>query len=94
MLEADKVMFEIYRESQYSGKYRVVYFTDLTEQNREWEINRAMAGEHFCDGFIKNWRKDKAKAIIDDFIRRLNQGEKLTPRHLEEVLLEFIPAAR
>jgi hypothetical protein len=92
VLDADKVMFEIYRENQYSGKYRVVYFTELTELNKEWEINRALAGEHFYDGFIKNWRKDKAKAIIDGFLQRLNDGENLTPQQLEEELREFIPA--
>ncbi|MBI4462987.1 MAG: hypothetical protein HY653_08785 [Acidobacteria bacterium] len=94
MLEADKVMFEIYRETQYTGKYRVVYFTELTEHNKEWEINRALAGEHFYDGFIKNWRKEKAKAIIEDFIRRLNEGESLTPEQLEEALREYIPVSR
>ena len=94
MLEADKVMFEIYRETSYTGKYRVVYFTELTDLNKEWEINRAMAGEHFYDGFIKNWRKDQAKAIIDSFLRRLNEGEPLTPEKLEEELREFIPATQ
>lgn len=94
MLEADKVMFEIYREAQYTGKYRVVYFTELTEHNKEWEINRALAGEHFYDGFIKNWRKEKAKAIIEDFIQRLNEGESLTPEQLEEALREYIPVSR
>lgn len=94
MHEADKVMFEIYRETQYSGKFRVVYFTELTEHNKEWEINRALGGEHFYDGFIKNWRKEQAKALIDDFIRRLNEGEPLTPQQLEEALREFIPARR
>lgn len=94
MLEADKVMFEIYRDGQYSGKYRVVYFTELGDLNKEWEINRALAGEHFYDGFIKNWRKQEAKAIIDKFIWRLNNGETLTPELLEEQLKEYIPASR
>ena len=93
MLEADKVMFEIYREAQYTGKYRVVYFTELGDHNKEWEINRALAGEHFYDGFIKNWRKDHAKAIIDRFIERLNDGEALTPQHLEEELKDYMPTA-
>lgn len=92
MLEADKVMFEIYREAQYTGKYRVVYFTELGDHNKEWEINRALAGEHFYDGFIKNWRKDQAKDIIDRFIQRLNDGEPLTPRQLEEELQEYMPS--
>ncbi|MBI4467262.1 MAG: hypothetical protein HY656_07540, partial [Acidobacteria bacterium] len=70
MLEADKVMFEIYRDATYSRKYRVVYFTELGDTNKEWEINRALAGEHFYDGFIKNWRKDEAKGIIQRFVER------------------------
>lgn len=93
MFESDKIMFEIYRENQYSGKYRVVYFTELGDHNKEWEINRALAGEHFYDGFIKNWRRDQAKAIINRFIERLNNDERLTPRHLEEELKDYIPKA-
>ena len=45
--ESDKIMFEVYKEATYSGKYRVVYFTELQDHNKEAEINRAMAGEHF-----------------------------------------------
>lgn len=93
MLEADKVMFEIYRDGTYTRKYRVVYFTELGDANKEWEINRALSGEHFYDGFLKNWRKHEAKAIIEEFIRRLNDGELLTPRQLEEQLKDYIPAS-
>lgn len=89
--ESEKVMFEIYRETSYSGKYRVVYFTELTDHNKEWEISRAMSGEHFYDGFIKNYHKDQAKAIIDNFVKRLNAGEALTAKDLEEQLAEHIP---
>ena len=64
-MDSDKVMFEIYKESTYTGKYRVVYYTELNENNKEWEINKAMSGEHFYDGFIKNYGKDEAKDIID-----------------------------
>lgn len=92
MLEADKVMFEIYRDATYSGKYRVVYFTELGDTNKEWEINRALSGEHFYDGFIKNWRKDEAKGIIQRFVERLNDGEPLTPEQLQEQLKDYIPA--
>jgi len=35
-MESDKVMFEIYREATYTGKYRVVYYTELNENNKEW----------------------------------------------------------
>jgi len=93
VLEADKVMFEIYRDGTYSGKYRVVYFTELGDTNKEWEINRAMSGEHFYDGFIKNWRKQEAKAVIESFVRRLNDGQLLTPAQLEAELKEYLPAA-
>ena len=85
-MESDKVMFEIYREGTYSGKYRVVYYTELNENNKEWEINRAMAGEHFYDGFIRNFHKDEAKDIIDAVLKRLNDGEKLTPEDVEAAL--------
>ena len=89
-MESDKVMFEIYRDGTYTGKYRVVYYTELNENNKEWEINKAMAGEHFYDGFIRNFRKDEAKDIIESVLKRLNDGEKLTPDEL--VLLAGVVA--
>jgi thiaminase len=91
-MESDKVMFEIYREAAYTGKYRVVYYTELNENNKEWEINRALSGEHFYDGFIKNYRKDEAKDIIDAILKRMNDGEKLAPTDVEAALTEFIAA--
>ena len=90
MMESDKVMFEIYREAAYTGKYRVVYYTELNENNKEWEINRAMSGEHFYDGFIKNYRKEEAKDIIDGLLKRMNDGEKLGPKDIEAALAEHI----
>ena len=93
LMEADKIMFEIYREDTYSGKYRVVYFTELNDQNKEYEINRAMSGEHFYDGFIKNYKKDEAKDIIDALLRRMNDGEKLTPNDIESALGSHIPTS-
>ena len=90
--ESDKIMFEIYREATYSGRYRVVYFTELQDHNKETEINRAMAGEHFYDGFIKNYRKEQAKESIDRILERLNSGERLTPVDVERELQAFIPA--
>jgi len=88
--EADKVMFEIYRETEYTGKYRVVYFTELQDHNKESEINHALAGEHFFDGFLKNYRKDEAKQIIEGILERLNSGEKLDARQVESALGEHI----
>jgi hypothetical protein len=92
MMLDQKVMFEIYREPAYNRRYRVIYFTELGDTNRESEINRAMAGDHYYDGFIKDWRKEEAKVIIAAWVERLNQGEELDPKALEAELAEFIPA--
>ncbi|HJZ98536.1 MAG TPA: hypothetical protein VKE70_18630 [Candidatus Solibacter sp.] len=86
LFEADKVMFEIYRETEYTGRYRVCYFTELQDHNKESEINHALAGEHFFDGFIRNYRKDEAKQIIDAILARLNNGERVEPGDVESAL--------
>lgn len=86
LFESDKVMFEIYRETEYTGQFRVVYFTELHDHNKESEINHALAGEHFYDGFIKNFRKDEAKQIIDGLLNRLNGGERFEPQEVELAL--------
>ena len=88
--ESDKVMFEIYRETEYTGQYRVVYFTELQDHNKETEINHALAGEHFYDGFLKNYRKEEAKQIIETLVSRLNSGEKIGPQEVEAALAEHI----
>jgi hypothetical protein len=90
LFESDKVMFEIYRETEYSGEYRVVYFTELQDHNKETEINHALAGEHFFDGFIKNFRKDEAKAIIESLVKRLNRGEQFEPGEVARALGEHL----
>ncbi len=87
--ESDRIMFEIYREEGYSRRYRVVYFTELDEHNKEAEINAAMAGQHLYDGFIREQDKDEAKQTIDTLIDRLNKGEELSPEHIESALATF-----
>lgn len=89
--ESDKIMFEIYRETTYTGKFRVVYFTELQDHNKETEISRAMAGEHFYDGFIRAYRKDQAKELIDKILNRMNEGETMTPDQVEAEINAFIP---
>jgi hypothetical protein len=79
-------MFEIYREADYGRQYRVVFFTELDEHNKEGEINRAMAGEHFYDGFLLNLRKEEGKRKIGELVGRLNRGEKLSPNDVEREL--------
>ncbi len=92
-LATDKIMFEIYREATYSGRYKVVYFTELQDHNREFEISRALAGEHFLDGFIRGYRKEEAKQMIEKIIERLNAGEILGSIEIERQLQPFMPAA-
>ena len=90
--ESDKIMFEIYKETTYQGRYKVVYFTELQDHNKEYEISRALAGEHFYDGFIKNYRKEQAKEVIDQILDRLNNGETLAADDVDRALQAFKPA--
>ena len=91
-LASDKIMFEIYKETTYTGGYRVVYFTELQDHNKESEISHAMAGEHFYDGFIKNYRKEQAKEAIDKILERLNSGENISPAEVERQLQQYGPS--
>jgi hypothetical protein len=90
MGDSDKVMFEVYREGSYNRKYKVVYFTELNEHNKESEINRAMAGDHFFDGFLGERGKEEAKVVIDRVLARLNGGEQLTPDDLAKELAAYL----
>ena len=45
---AAKIMFEVYREGGYDRRYRVVYFTELNDHNRDTELNRCLAGRASC----------------------------------------------
>ncbi|HYK88747.1 MAG TPA: hypothetical protein VE398_08255 [Acidobacteriota bacterium] len=84
-------MFEIYREDVHQGAYRVVYFTELEEHNRESEISRAMAGEHFYDGFIAFDHRESAKQEIAETLDLLNGGESLTRADVGRRLSSFEP---
>jgi thiaminase len=88
-LASDRIMFEIYKETTYTGRYKVVYFTELQDHNKESEISQAMAGEHFYDGFIKNYRKEQAKEVINEILERLNSGEKIRPAEVERQLQPY-----
>lgn len=86
MAASDRTMFEIYREADYGRQFRVVYFTELDEHNKEFEINRAMSGEHFYDGFLTDLHKDEGKQRIAEIVKRLNEGERLSPADVERHL--------
>jgi len=90
-MESDKVMFEIYREEGYNRRFKVIYFTELNDHNREFEINRALAGEHFFDGFIKNFKREEAKEKIAGILRRLNDGEAVSHDEIRTILEPYTP---
>jgi len=90
VFESDKTMFEIYRETSYSGRYQVVYFTELQDHNKETEINRALTGQHVYDGYLRNFGKDEAKRVIGQLLDRLNSGEQLTSTDIERALAEHL----
>ncbi len=87
---ADKVMFEVYREGHYNQTYRVVYFTELNDHNREQEFNRALAGDHFFDGFLAGSSREQGKEVIEAFLARLNHGEALQPDVLRAELGDLL----
>lgn len=85
----DKIMFEIYKDIARNGDYRVIYFTELDDHNREVEINRAANGEHVYDGFIRNRGKDQAKLVLGSILERLNNGEKVGADQIESELQPY-----
>ena len=74
-IQSEKVMFQIYREPAFNRRYRVVYFTELDEHNKESEINDALRGESIFDGYLRNYTKEEAKRVVADILARLNNGE-------------------
>jgi hypothetical protein len=83
---AAKIMFEVYREGGYDRRYRVVYFTELNDHNRDTELNRCLAGESFLSGFLAESSRKEGRAIITSALARLNDGDELTPAGLESEL--------
>ena len=82
--ESDKTMFEIYREKEFNKKFKVVYYTELTEHNKEAEINHAIAGETIYDGYIKDNTKEKGKIITKEMIDEMNSNQ--SPIDKEEIV--------
>lgn len=79
---AAKIMFEVYREGGYDRRYRVVYFTELNDHDRDRELDRCLAGESFLSGFLATASRTDARAVIARAIERLNDGDALTPEAL------------
>jgi hypothetical protein len=75
MTDEKRVMFEIYRDAEDQSRFRVVYFTELSEHERELEIAAAFRGDHVFDGFILTRERFQAKSAINTILDRLNKGE-------------------
>lgn len=89
--ESDKTMFEIYREKEFNKKFRVVYYTELNEHNKESEINRVMKGESVFDGFLKDTSKEEGKVIIREALNEMNsQAKPLEKDEIKKRLTGFL----
>ena len=86
----DKIMFEIYKANDYTDEYRVVYFSELDDHNRDKEIDNAMKGDHYFDGFILTLKKERAMKQIEDILEKLNDGETLDDHYMNKYLEEFL----
>ena len=88
--EKEKIMFEIYRQTDGDRAYRVVYFTELDEHNKDKEINDAMNGEFFFDGYIMAAKLKESKSVITKALEKLNRGEEVTPGEVQRDLSPFL----
>ncbi|MGO9515570.1 MAG: hypothetical protein ACLPND_00845 [Candidatus Korobacteraceae bacterium] len=88
--DTKKVMFEIYRENSFGGRYRVVYFTELGEHDKETEIADAMRGERVFDGFLLHRERNQAKQVVDEILDRLNRGELVDETLIEQKLQPYL----
>jgi hypothetical protein len=86
----ERVMFEIYRETSYNMKYRVVYFTELGDHDKDKEISHALAGDHVFDGFLGSERRREAKRAIAGLLERMNDGDALSGQQIEVELEPFL----
>ncbi|MDT8067588.1 MAG: hypothetical protein ROO76_05410 [Terriglobia bacterium] len=89
-IDSKKLMFEIYRDPNLERGYRVVYFTELGEHEKEEEIASAMRGEHVFDGFILHRQRQEAKELIEGLLDRLNRGESLTATEIADRLKPYM----
>lgn len=88
---SDRVMFEIYREAGLNEKFRVVYYTELHDHNKEYEISRALSGTHVYEGFYGNAKIEDAKREINKILERMNDGEEIDNETIDEILTPFKP---
>ncbi len=90
MAQSDRIMFEIYREAGYGRQYRVVYFTELDEHNKEQEISRAAGGDHLFDGFLEERHNREAKEVIAGILDSLNDGKEVDTGQVRALLTPYM----
>ncbi len=88
--DSKKVMFEIYRDADFGGRYKVVYFTELGEHDKATEIDNAMRGQHIFDGFLLHRERNQAKQVVDEILDRLNRGEQIDEAAIRESLQPYL----
>jgi len=88
-IQSEKIMFQIYRDANLA-RYRVVYFTELDDHNKDAEINDAMRGEAIFDGYLRNYTKEDAKRIVKEILARLNNGEGVEPGEIAQKLKPYL----
>ena len=86
----EKVMFEIFREASYDRRYRVVYFTELGEHDKDREIDRALSGSHVFDGFFDVSRITRARTAVEQILDGLNEGDSPEADRIGLVLSPFL----
>jgi hypothetical protein len=84
-MDGKKIMFEIFREHE-DGTYRVVYFTELGEHEKDDALSEAMHGSHIYSGYLLHRERERAKTTVNLLLDRLNQGEALSEQAIEEAL--------
>jgi hypothetical protein len=88
--DTKKLMFEIYRDTSLTGQYKVVYFTELGEHDKDIEIADAMRGEHIFDGFLLHRERQEGKQVVDQILGELNRGANIDPASIEEKLKPYL----
>jgi hypothetical protein len=88
--DTKKVMFEIYRDTSLTGQFKVVYFTELGEHDKDTEIADAMRGEHIFDGFLLHRERQEGKQAVEQILGDLNGGQNIDPAAIEEKLKPYL----
>ena len=88
--DTKKVMFEIYRDTSLTGQYKVVYFTELGEHDKDTEIADAMRGEHIFDGFLLHRERQDGKQAVQEILEQLNSGNPVDASTIRERLKPYL----